>query len=81
MPVKTLVVGGGPAGLYFSLLLKRADPSADITVLERNPPNVTWGWGVVFSDETLEHFREADPQTHDAITAGRRQAARQRLNP
>ncbi len=67
--MKTLVVGGGPAGLYFSLLLKKADPSADITVVERNPPNVTWGWGVVFSDETLEHFREADPQTHDAIAA------------
>jgi anthraniloyl-CoA monooxygenase len=65
--VSILVVGGGPAGLYFSLLLKKASPSADITVVERNPANVTWGWGVVFSDETLEHFRDADRETHDAI--------------
>ena len=67
--MRILVVGGGPAGLYFSLLLKKANPSADITVMERNPSNVTWGWGVVFSDETLEHFREADRESHDAIAA------------
>ncbi len=67
--MRILVIGGGPAGLYFSLLLKKARPDAAITVIERNPANVTWGWGVVFSDETLEHFREADPQTHDAIAA------------
>ena len=51
--MKVAVVGGGPAGLYFSLLLKQARPDADITVVERNRPDDTFGWGVVFSDQTL----------------------------
>ena len=51
--MKVAVIGGGPAGLYFSLLLKQARPDADITVLERNRPDDTFGWGVVFSDQTL----------------------------
>ena len=61
------VIGGGPAGLYFSILMKRARPDAQITVMEKNPRGVTWGWGVVFSDETLDNFKGADPQTHDTI--------------
>lgn len=65
-----LVIGGGPAGLYFSILRKMADPSANITVIERNPKDVTWGFGVVFSDETLHHFDEADPISAKAITEG-----------
>ncbi|MBF5042115.1 bifunctional salicylyl-CoA 5-hydroxylase/oxidoreductase [Aggregicoccus sp. 17bor-14] len=66
--MKILCIGGGPAGLYFSILMKRADPSHDITVLERNPPEQTFGWGVVFSDETLGNLLEADPETGRAIT-------------
>ena len=67
--MKVAVVGGGPAGLYFSLLLKQARPDADITVVERNRPNDTFGWGVVFSDQTMENFRAADAATFERITA------------
>jgi anthraniloyl-CoA monooxygenase len=56
-------IGGGPAGLYFSLLMKRQDPSHHITVVERNRPYDTFGWGVVFSDQTLGNLQQADPQT------------------
>jgi anthraniloyl-CoA monooxygenase len=65
--MKVVIVGGGPAGLYLSLLLKRADPAHDVTVLERNRPDDTFGWGVVFSDQTLDNLRRADRPTHDAI--------------
>jgi anthraniloyl-CoA monooxygenase len=65
--VRIAVVGGGPAGLYFALLMKKADPSHQITVLERNAADDTFGWGVVFSDQTLENFRAADAETYDAI--------------
>jgi len=67
--VKVAVIGGGPAGLYFSLLLKQARPDADITVLERNRADDTFGWGVVFSDQTLENFHAADRPTFDRITS------------
>ncbi|HXI03692.1 MAG TPA: bifunctional salicylyl-CoA 5-hydroxylase/oxidoreductase [Candidatus Saccharimonadales bacterium] len=67
--MKIDVIGGGPAGLYFAALAAKARPDATITVFEKNAPNVTWGWGVVFSDETLENFREADRRSHDAIVA------------
>ncbi|MBI2683569.1 MAG: bifunctional salicylyl-CoA 5-hydroxylase/oxidoreductase [Acidobacteriales bacterium] len=66
--MRIVVIGGGPAGLYFSLLLKKADPSHQITVLERNRPDDTFGWGVVFSDKTLENFAAADPDSHRRIT-------------
>lgn len=66
--MKVAIVGGGPAGLYTALLLKRADPAHAVTVLERNAPDQTFGWGVVFSDQTLETFRRADAPTYDAIT-------------
>ncbi len=61
-------IGGGPAGLYFAILMKKADPGHDIVILERNRPDDTFGFGVVFSDATLDAFREADPATHAAIT-------------
>jgi anthraniloyl-CoA monooxygenase len=66
--VRVVSIGGGPAGLYFAILLKKADPSHDITVLERNRPDDTFGFGVVFSDATLETFAEADPETYAEIT-------------
>ena len=62
-------VGGGPAGLYFSILFKQAFPAARVRVLERNRPDDTFGWGVVFSAETLGHFRDADAPSYDAIVA------------
>jgi len=61
-------IGGGPASLYFSALAKKAHPGWDISVYERNPRDVTWGFGVVFSDETMEGFRDADEETYRAIT-------------
>jgi anthraniloyl-CoA monooxygenase len=61
--MRITVVGAGPAGLYFALLMKRADPTHDITVIERNPPDATYGWGVVFSEETLSELRDADYPT------------------
>jgi anthraniloyl-CoA monooxygenase len=61
------VVGGGPAGLYFAILAKRADPSRQVTVWERNPADVTYGWGVVFSEETLTELRDADYATFVAF--------------
>jgi anthraniloyl-CoA monooxygenase len=66
--VKVAIVGGGPAGLYTALLMKKADPHHDVTVLERNRADDTFGWGVVFSDQTLENFRAADEPTFQAIT-------------
>jgi anthraniloyl-CoA monooxygenase len=66
--VKIVSIGGGPAGLYFGLLMKKADPSHEITILERNAPYQTFGWGVVFSDETLGYLEENDPPTHAEIT-------------
>ncbi|MDQ3620477.1 MAG: FAD-dependent monooxygenase [Actinomycetota bacterium] len=66
--MKVAVVGGGPAGLYLSLLLKKADADHETVVFERNPKGATYGWGVVFSDRTLTSFREADPKTYTRIT-------------
>jgi anthraniloyl-CoA monooxygenase len=65
--MKIGVIGGGPGGLYFALLIKKHLPQHDVHVLERNRPGETFGWGVVFSDETLGNFLEADPQTHQRI--------------
>jgi anthraniloyl-CoA monooxygenase len=65
--LKIAIIGGGPAGLYFAILMKQADPAHQVTVLERNAPEDTFGWGVVFSAATLENFKAADPVTHAAI--------------
>jgi anthraniloyl-CoA monooxygenase len=66
--MRIVCLGGGPGGLYFSILAKKAHPSWDITVVERNAADSTFGWGVVFSDKTMGGFRDADPETHAAIT-------------
>ena len=62
------IVGAGPAGLYLALLLKQHHPQHQITVYERNRPDDTFGWGVVFSDATLENLAQADAATYQAIT-------------
>ncbi|HYV02149.1 MAG TPA: FAD-dependent monooxygenase, partial [Actinomycetota bacterium] len=66
--MRIVVVGAGPAGLYFALLAKKAQPSHRITVIERNPSDATYGWGVVFSEETLGALRDADRPTFEEIT-------------
>ena len=66
--MKVAIIGGGPAGLYTALLLKNADPRHQVSVYERNRADDTFGWGVVFSDQTLENFRSADEPTYSAIT-------------
>jgi anthraniloyl-CoA monooxygenase len=66
--VKIVVIGGGPAGLYFSLLLRKANPAHHVVVLERNRPDDTFGWGVVFSNQTLGNLRDADPESYRQIT-------------
>ena len=67
--MRILCIGGGPAGLYLALLLKKADPRHEITVVERNLPYDTFGWGVVFSDQTLGNLEAADPESHADILA------------
>ena len=62
-----VTIGGGPAGLYFALLAKRANPARDVVVLERNRADATFGWGVVFSDQTLGNLVAADEQTARTI--------------
>src|SRR5207248_10853753 len=66
--MKIVILGGGPAGLYFALLTKKANPGHDITIIERNPADMTYGWGVVFSDRTLASFQRADYKTYEQIT-------------
>jgi len=61
--VKIACIGGGPAGLYFAISMKLRDPAHEIEVFERNPPGVTFGWGVVFSDQTVENLTANDPQS------------------
>ena len=66
--MKIAILGGGPAGLYSGLLIKKANPSHDITIIERNAADVTYGWGVVFSDRTLASFQRADYKTYEQVT-------------
>ena len=65
--MKIVCIGGGPAGLYFALLMKKRGAHHDITVVERNKPYDTFGWGVVFSDQTMEHMRHWDAETAQEV--------------
>jgi 2-polyprenyl-6-methoxyphenol hydroxylase-like FAD-dependent oxidoreductase len=62
------ILGAGPAGLYLAYLIKRRRPETSITIVEQNPPDATFGFGVVFSDRALEFLREDDEATYSAIT-------------
>ncbi|MFT7461602.1 MAG: anthraniloyl-CoA monooxygenase, partial [Planctomycetota bacterium] len=65
--LKIVCLGGGPAALYFAILMKKLDPEHDITILERGPRDATWGFGVVFSDDTLHGFMDADATSYKRI--------------
>jgi len=67
--MKISAIGAGPAALYFAILRKKARPKDEIVLYERNAPMQTFGWGVVFSDETLGNFEAADKPSHDAIVS------------
>jgi anthraniloyl-CoA monooxygenase len=66
--MRVRILGAGPAGLYLSILLKKADPRFEISVVERNAPDATFGWGVVFSEETLGALRDADIPSYTQVT-------------
>jgi anthraniloyl-CoA monooxygenase len=66
--MKVAIIGGGPEGLYAAILLKKQRPSADVTVYERNRADDTFGFGVVFSDATLDNFEKHDPASYRRIT-------------
>ncbi|GAC1565014.1 MAG: bifunctional salicylyl-CoA 5-hydroxylase/oxidoreductase [Ktedonobacteraceae bacterium] len=66
--MKIIILGGGPAGLYSGLLIKKSNPAHDITIIERNAADVTYGWGVVFSDRTLASFQRADYKSYEQIS-------------
>jgi anthraniloyl-CoA monooxygenase len=66
--MKINIIGGGPAGMYFAILMKRADAAHEITIHERNGPDDTFGWGVVFSGKTLANLRSAEGPSHTEVT-------------
>src|SRR5207248_7269092 len=66
--MRIVILGAGPAGLYCGLLIKKAYPAYEITIIERNLADVTYGWGVVFSDRTLASFQRADYRSYEQIT-------------
>ena len=66
--MKINIIGGGPAGLYFAILMKKISAAHEISIYERNGPDDTFGWGVVFSGKTLANLRAADEESHAEIT-------------
>lgn len=66
--MKIAIIGGGPAGMYFAILMKQTEATHDITIYERNGPDDTFGWGVVFSGKTLANLHAADQSSHAEIT-------------
>ncbi|MEN9786394.1 MAG: hypothetical protein RLZZ299_1658, partial [Pseudomonadota bacterium] len=67
--MRTAIIGGGPAGLWFGILARRRDPTHEVVIHERNRPGDTFGWGVVFSDQTLGTLAAADPESFAEIEA------------
>ena len=67
--MRIVCIGGGPAGLYFAILMKLRDPAHRVTVIERNRPDDTFGWGVVFSDETLRNLQRRRPAQPNSASA------------
>jgi anthraniloyl-CoA monooxygenase len=65
--MKINIIGGGPAGMYFAILMKKARAADDINIYERNGPDDTFGWGVVFSGKTLRNLQTADEESHREI--------------
>ena len=65
--MKINIIGGGPAGLYFAILMKQQDPSREINIVERDGPNDTFGWGIVFSDQTFSYLEENDQPSFNNI--------------
>jgi len=67
--MKINIIGGGPAGLYFAILMKQLDPAHEINLIERDGPSDTFGWGIVFSDQTFSYLKENDLESFDNITS------------
>jgi anthraniloyl-CoA monooxygenase len=67
--MRITIIGGGPSGLYFAILMKKLDPRSEITLLERDGPNDTFGWGIVFSDQTFSYLEGSDSGSCHEITA------------
>lgn len=67
--MKINIIGGGPAGLYFAILMKKQNPAREISVVERDGPNDTFGWGIVFSDQTFSYLEESDQPSFKQIIA------------
>lgn len=67
--MKITIVGGGPSGLYFAILMKKLDPAHEITLIERDGPNDTFGWGIVFSDQTFSYLTDNDEQSYAEISS------------
>jgi len=67
--MKIIIIGGGPAGLYFAILMKKLNPAHEITIFERDGPNDTFGWGIVFSDRTFSYLKENDYESYVDITS------------